>query len=94
MFHNRQQLRQSNQQFCVQVCFAYDPVSFTRSSSDSRSRISAGRRSCTWRAPILATSTMVAGAGVATATTSQISAESAKPAKAASSKISECFGAK
>src|SRR5579863_6713019 len=62
---------------------AYDPVIFKRSSSGSRSRISAGRRSCTWRAPSMATSTTAMGAGVATATISQINADSAKPTSAA-----------
>ena len=54
-----------------------------RNSSGRRSRISAGRRSCTRRAPSLATSTMARGAGVATATTSQMRADKAKPASAA-----------
>src|SRR5580693_5257742 len=55
----------------------YDPVIFKRSSSGSRSRISAGSRSCTWRAPSMATTTTAMGAGVATATISQINADSA-----------------
>ena len=63
----------------------HEPVIFTRSSSGKRSRISAGKRSCTRRAPRRATSTTVVGAGVATATTSQISAESANPPSAVNS---------
>src|SRR5579863_8874272 len=52
-----------------------------RSSSGSRWRISCGRRSCTRRAPSLAAPRTVTGAGVATATPSQIKAESADYAK-------------
>src|SRR5450755_1654241 len=63
----------------------YDPVSLTRISSGRRSRISGGKRSCTWRAPSLATSTTAVGAGVATATTSQMRADRAKPASAPTS---------
>src|SRR5208282_5264014 len=66
-------------EFHARTSSLYDPVSFTRISSGSRSRISAGSRSWTCRAPSLATSTITMGAGVATATTSQISADSAKP---------------
>ena len=50
-----------------------------RNSSGKRSRISAGSRSCTRRAPIFATSTTAIGAGVATATINQSNAESANP---------------
>ncbi len=61
----------------------YVPVILMRSSSGSRWRISSGKRSCTRRAPSLAASRTVTGAGVATATPSHINAERAKPAKAA-----------
>ena len=63
-----------------------------RSSSGSRCRISSGKRSCTRRAPCLAASSTVTGAGVATATPSQISADSAKPASAAISSQKACRG--
>ena len=54
-----------------------------RISSGKRCRISSGSRSCTRRAPSLAAPNTVTGAGVATATPSQISADKAKPASAA-----------
>src|SRR5690348_15111013 len=72
--------------------FDQDPVIFRRSSSGRRSRISAGRRSCTRRAPSLAASTTAMGAGVATATPSQIKAERANPTSAASSSQKACRG--
>src|SRR5579883_701689 len=67
---------------------------FTRTCSGMRFRISSGSRSCTRRAPIFATSTITTGAGVATATISQISADNENPTSEMSSKMNVCRGSK
>jgi len=72
----------------------HDPVIFNLTSSGRRSRISWGRRSCTCRAPSRAASTTAMGAGVATATASQIRADSANPPSAAISSQKACRGPK
>ena len=71
---------------------SYVPVILMRSSSGSRCRISSGNRSWTRRAPCLAASSIVTGAGVATATPSQISADSANPTSAPISNHKACRG--
>ena len=76
---DQQQHRDHARASCIAI---YVPVILMRSSSGSRCRISSGNRSCTRRAPSLAASSTVTGAGVATATPSQISAESPNPASA------------